>query len=513
MINQLNNFKTTLDSPNNHIFQLLQTFSDEEIKKFNSFLNSPYFNRNKKVILLFNEIMNYFPLFNHKNLLKGKLFKTIYGVEEKGKSNLRLLYSELLHLAMTFIQFQRVQSDTSTLNIMLLHELNNRKQSSLFNLELKKIQEGAEETIDGDFFKFKYQIENEKYNNFKINDKIIKPQIPSEHISISDESDKYLTLYFLTEIISDYVNLIMHSLKYNLNINETYTKELIKSINLKQIQSAFNKDHQYLYILDIYLCLYELFEDVDNLEKYIKYKSLVEKYYNKLSSKERQFHYSKITNYLTLMDLKHPGKNEYSAYLFKIYKYILANKLYLNDKTDYLPESLYRAILLIGIRLNQLKWVKTYIQEFTPFVHPKYKKNLFVYAYSIYYFSTKEYEKSLEYVNRINFNYFIYKFDVKLLLIKIYYELTYYEEALSTIHSFKELLRTDSFFNNEVKSQYLNFIKFINLLLLHKTNSVKDLDFNLHKLKKCQNIIYKEWLLEKWGEFEKMHVPAKEANN
>jgi hypothetical protein len=500
-----------LDSANNHIFELLQSFSDQELKKFKTFLDSPYFNSNKKVILLFNEIMKYFPLFNNSNLANENMFKIIYEVEGKNKSNIRLLYSELLHLAMDFIHIERYSKDKYTSIMMLLHELNDRKQNKLFNVMMKRIENKTTEIIDADFFMYKYQIENQKYNNLKINCKILKTKSPLEHVNISIESNKYLTLYFVTEIISDYVNLKIHSLKFNIAVEDTYTIKLIKSLNLEQIKSALNRDYKYTYIIEIYNNLYKMFYEVDNHENFKNYKSMIDNCKGRLSNKEKQFHYANIINYLILMDLKHSEKKEYSQELFNVYKYFLSNKLYLNDKTDYLPESLYRAILLLALRLNQIHWVKNYIDEFTPLVHPKEKNNLFVYAYSLYYFSINQFEKSLEYLNRVNYDYFIYKFDAKILLIKIYYELEYFEEALSTIHTLKELLRTDSFFSDEIKIQYCKFLKFVKHLVLHREESVKDFDFDLFKLTTSQDIIHKDWLLEKYYEFEKVTIPSKKS--
>lgn len=80
----------------NIAIDLLKTLSKEETKKFDAFINSPYYNTNTAVIRLFNTIKKYAPEFTDDSLRREKLFKKVYPEKPITNSVLEIDFLSLL---------------------------------------------------------------------------------------------------------------------------------------------------------------------------------------------------------------------------------------------------------------------------------------------------------------------------------------------------------------------------------------------------------------------------------
>jgi len=62
---------------NSKLLQILQTFSEKEIKAFENWLKSPWTNSNKGLVTLLQKLKKYHPTYDHKLLTKKRLYKQI----------------------------------------------------------------------------------------------------------------------------------------------------------------------------------------------------------------------------------------------------------------------------------------------------------------------------------------------------------------------------------------------------------------------------------------------------
>ena len=81
------------------VISILNTFSQEEIKQFEDFLNSPFHNKNAKVIQFFNVLKEYHPGFDDEKLTKENLFKELFGNVKYKESYIRNLFSRFKYFS------------------------------------------------------------------------------------------------------------------------------------------------------------------------------------------------------------------------------------------------------------------------------------------------------------------------------------------------------------------------------------------------------------------------------
>jgi hypothetical protein len=153
------------------------------------------------------------------------------------------------------------------------------------------------------------------------------------------------------------------------------------------------------------------------------------------------------------------------------------------------------------MRINRLDLMKILIDKYTEKIEPAERNNMYNFANAFYYYELKDFTRSLKFINKIRMDYFIYKYDVKNLLLKVYFELGFFEEALSLIHSYRELLRKDTFLTDSRKIINKNFIKYVRRIIVLKIdNKIKDIEFVKEDLKSFDKISSKQWLLDKIDE-------------
>ena len=63
---------------NSQIIKLLRTFDPKEIRRFSEFISSPYFNKNKNVIKLYEVIRKAYPDFEQEKFTKENVFSKIF---------------------------------------------------------------------------------------------------------------------------------------------------------------------------------------------------------------------------------------------------------------------------------------------------------------------------------------------------------------------------------------------------------------------------------------------------
>ena len=120
------------------------------------------------------------------------------------------------------------------------------------------------------------------------------------------------------------------------------------------------------------------------------------------------------------------------------------------------------------------------------------------YSYVYLYNDLNEFEKSLVHLNKIELDYFTYKYDVYNLKVKIYYELEYFESALELIHTYTQYIRNDKLLERSLKIGHNNFLKYTEQLILYRLAKESiQLGFLKKKIQKSDNLFHKKWLIEK----------------
>lgn len=138
---------------------------------------------------------------------------------------------------------------------------------------------------------------------------------------------------------------------------------------------------------------------------------------------------------------------------------------------------------------------------------PKEIANIENYSNSLLNFEKGLYQKALNYLNKVKFDQFVFKLDMKNLQLKINFELEYYESALSVVDTYKHFLKNNQLISESRKIMHNAFLSYTQMIIQSKTGSKKiNLSYLSDKIKNSKNVFDKVWLLEKIRELK---LPAK----
>src|SRR4030095_16980071 len=231
-------------------------------------------------------------------------------------------------------------------------------------------------------------------------------------------------------------------------------------------------EHESPQVFMLYKLLLDMFNNFEKEQYYLRYKDFVKQNKNNLSADEISFHYNWLINYCIL---KKSTENQYDfdEELFYLYNVLLENNYYINRTSKFLSVDLFRDILILSINSKKYDWTEEFIRRFQQEVNPEERENIINFSYAYLYFSLGDSLKALGYYQKIKMDTFVYKYDIKILALKIYTELNYFEEILSEIKTFREFLRNNPMVSPDKRIRFGNFVKYLEKMVLYMAGNEK----------------------------------------
>mgnify|MGYP003460519483 FL=1 len=483
---------------NSSITKILKNFSKEEIKEFGRFVSSPYFNTSEATTLLFEELKKHYPLFNKKDYSRENLFSAVYGSRVYNYELLRKLISNLIILTEEFIFIKTIRSDKALKKITVLDNINQYGSGSSIENKLGDLEETiAERKIYADHLKDKAIFNKIKYNFFVNNNRFKEA---SENLS------KYgdFTLCHFMQSFADIYKLKMQVLSsYKKETGNSAFDIFFRNFDLEGFSAEIDelKNNTYFFLKESYLFI-KLNSDLDDFKAYNELKAQL---YENIDQYDHAYACRVITVLLNfrLSRIIHKKDNESYKELFSLYKFSLEHGNLLSFHNKFMNLVTYRNILFIAIEVKEFDWIRKFIAEYLQYVRADNKDSLENISLGILSFEISDFAKTLEYIMKVKYDHEIFKIDVKNILMKTYYELGYYETAISVIDATKHLLSGGMNISEGVKKLHLMFIKYYTELLNIRLNYD---DFRHHKLIKELNedesILSRGWLLAKAAEVQ-----------
>jgi hypothetical protein len=124
------------------------------------------------------------------------------------------------------------------------------------------------------------------------------------------------------------------------------------------------------------------------------------------------------------------------------------------------------------------------MSDFESYLPTTEKENIIAFCRGIIEYSRENLKSSLKYFSRTTFQNFIFKVQVKILQLKIYYRLHMYEEALGSIDSFKHYISREKNLLNEHRESYTQFLNLMSDLIKSADQPKTERGFVLSKIRK-----------------------------
>lgn len=474
---------------NSKLIPILKSFSKAEIKEFDKFLSSPFFGCKKFVLNFYRLLIKNYPDFTESKTSKKILFKKLYGDARYNDGLMRRIISDLIRFSEEFLKLLNFRRNSTYQSQCLLNELRERNIEDHFRIRsesfLKKIN--SAEHVDPDLLLQSYMI-NTEIKEFRT---FLRDSKMHDSYSFSVES---FTVFFL-RIIYSYIN---HRNTFSREIKNSsgLTDEFIRNLNLKSFTEYLeNNDSRYSVYLKMVLYSFNIVSNKNDRKSYHKLNQLLKDNPGYFSEWELKNLYVNIIKFLSYQNDNYNNifiDEEYSMYE------ILLREYYLPGPSLTLQLSFCRNYINICRQKGKFHRIKDFRKKYSPYFPAEYKDDLISLCESVYHFEKKNFTTSVNHASKVNFNRDIFKFDIKILKIKNFYELGYFESAYTELDTLKHLFSSSVNIKPGALLKGRNFAKFFSSILNIKMGNKKTEINHLKKLlMKEKNILEKNWLIQK----------------
>lgn len=465
--------------------ELLLSFDPNELKRLGDFIRSPFYNKNRKLISLYDLFKKQSESSSLLSLTKEIVWQNIMPGEKFSDVKLRSYLSEFKKLCEKFIiTIEEEKNSVHQKNLLLLSltERNSRRNIEAVSSEIRSAF-SSEFTKNFDHFHDKILFERTMILNEGRN---VEINLDDNYYRLSDAIDHYFISSKL-DMMNSFLSRKYHVLgSFNLKID--FSEEIIKYIEKKI--PAIRKNDPFIY------CEYLIFKmmTAENNDGYYKdLHTFVIKNLQMYKHTELEQVYFPMINFG--FNKVAMGDSEYLEKIFEIYRTFEQRGFY-TDMEIFQDIDLI-SIVIAGLRLNKIAWVENFTEKYSRKLINEFKSDTVSLVKALISFKKKEYPASIEFLSRVNYQNSYYYLKSKETLMQIYYEQKEYEAMQSLIDSTRHYLKRRRDVLSIHYDRYIMFLKFLGLLL-KATQTDKGNKIILKKeLKKNNNVIAREWLVEK----------------
>lgn len=475
------------------LLSILRTLTPEENRKFGLFLDNSYHPHSGLCAAFFKELNSFYPTYLLNIESKKLIFKSIYGSETYKDSTYRGLVRKLMISLIDFLLVEEHLKPGVNKELNITKILNERNVTGIVSRSIQEIDGLIESDPVCDLparILNLYNAEILKYNFYNTHGKVLHLNEAENTFTHLNNASLKLSLYYFIEMVSNSINVKIQQRMYKQNNPQKYC--IMDIDKLPEYDSLF-PGTPFEYAYNIYRALLVLFYSESSKKHFLEYKQSVQEASGKLSNAELLQHYKLMISFCIQNKSEIP---ELTDELWRLYRLILDKELFMEGNSQYIDTYLFRSIVILGLRLGYYSEVKAILKKFSIYVHPNDSMNLENLGYAYYYYYTGKYDKALGHTSKVELNDFIFKYDLKNLLVRIYFETAAFEQLSSTTRCYREFLRNDKLQNPDLKDSFRHFLNFTELLTKHMADKDRtEMMYTFSRLQKSKKVYAKEWLI------------------
>ncbi|MEM9889183.1 MAG: hypothetical protein AAF849_25165 [Bacteroidota bacterium] len=468
---------------NTFLIELLEKFSKQELQHFRAFAHTDYFNTSEKVRRLCDYVLK-----EKNSLSKQHAYEAVFQSVDYKELRLNNVISDLLQLAYRFLVQQHIEGYQLKQQSYLMEALMERNLHRPLPRIIKKATQviNRTSTQSHQFFQDSYAF-YEQLDRFAL----IHDQRSSD-ANLQKMSDT-LDAYYLCNKFRIACEMVNRSAV----LNGAYEFHFIAAALEEYERSSAH--YQSYPSLQIYYQAYQFLTQASQ-KGYVTLKNLLQEHASLLPQAERRHLYTYMLNF-SVRQINF-GRSEYYQELLELFKVLIEQNLLLQH--GYLTMWSFINATTAGIRLGAYQWTEAFIKRYQHKLKTEERQNTIDHQLAALYFAKGDFSKTLQLLQKIEFNDVFYQASTRIIQLKVFYELEETEPFYALVKSLKNLLRRKRQLNEYHRLSYTNFVRTVKRLLDLKLKPLyqiraKHLIFQ-EKLEALEPLNNKEWLRRKYEE-------------
>ena len=450
----------------------LSSFDSSELKNFEQFVASPYFNQKAELVELLRYLIPFHPDFPDSTVNKSKILENVT-FKKNNEKELSYQMSFLFKLIEQFLTISKFEKDSQLKDIQLVEALSEKKLMSSLKTELNKKLQDIENVQDKDSTHY--------LKAALLYDLHSRSKIQRKHDESLQKASDYNDYYYFLNKLKYSCSMIDRS-KF---LKTNYDIQFINETTTYILSSKYVKEP----LIAIYLNILNIVEGTDAKAKFKILKKQIFENTSNISQREFKDIYIYAINFCARQIKK--NELEYLQEAFDLYREGIDKKILL-DKNQ-LTYWTYANVVKLGLRLKEFEETESFIFENKEKIPKNLREDAFNYNLAELYYYTNKFDEAQRLINCIKVNDPLLHSKSRVILCKIYFESYEIEPLLSLIASFSIFLKRDKKLAGNMKIFYKNFCD--SLFQLLKRNQ-KKLPRIIEKIKTDEYISDREWLLQ-----------------
>ncbi len=477
---------------------LLNTFSEKELKGLKEVVSCRYFNPDKYIISLLNALKKYvLGRADFTPQLQVKVYRQVFTdlptsqetLEKKQRSHLNVKMSTLLRLAERFLVIENINKKELQKNELLYNILLGRRQISLFERRIKGDKQSLDEQkkIDENYHYRKYSIEKEQLNYLHQTGKLIaKDNLP--------EVVCELDMYYLINKLSLYNTAL--SLQYA-SSKKQYNREELKLGIAPLLKHPKYAKHPIAQLF--YACITLL--EANDTKTYLRLLALLDKHTESVPTHLLKTFYA--TANVHCAGQIRLGYLEYNKKMFDLQKIMHEKNLFIED--NFIQLGQIKNMVTMACRVEEYDWARKVLEYYREFMRKEVRESVYSFNLGVIAFYEKDYETAHSKFIQVDKVNTVYDINTRLLILKCLYqkETEYHEYTMQAFRSAERFFSNHQSITPKSKRGYKNFIQI--LIALYRTRhninaKPEDIERIKDKLNDQKINSDKRWLMEKIAE-------------
>lgn len=475
------------------LLQLLAKLSKQEFLSLGFYLKTPSFNKNTKLISLYEALSSYAPSFIAKKIDAAEIFKQIYPKLEFNNIKLNHLCSLLTICTQNFLASIELRKEEYIKERLLLKRYDNKKFTDDFKIETKNFKNHLNQKrpldLSGHYHDF--WLERSAYYH----PGNIKKESKKNQQKLEGAFNNLNNFYFLArlELTCEMAN------RQNINI-DNYDSKYFKTDFLPDFINPHKPIENISNSIELYAIIFSTLKN-KNIEDGLKKVPKINRYLNsiKISQTEKSILSVWLTSFITNSLSKYPYKGRIA------YAELFMSKLDAGEfiKGGYVNHMLVINLAFIGMGINRLDITYEVRNKYGDKVVKEKKEAVLNLINAVIAYGEKKYENCLDSLNLIYDNDVEIKVNVDLLYIRTYYELLKTDDKSAEklfyifCNRYKKYIRQTKGINAQRKNNNLALIISMKELVLHYKNKANRslIDYQI-EIKESNNP-FKIWFEQK----------------
>jgi len=474
------------------LIEIFRTFNESDLKRFDDFISSPFFNRKPTVIKLWAEIKKHAPKFDSEELSRKNVYERIVSGKKYNYGTMKNMLFDLTKLTEQFLAHgfdnnTPFMNEFRTMKAFLERGLKRQFIKSV-SRKFSSLMEGKYSF--GDFEKLTLLCElcNEHWVNAYFYNK------PYDTI-------KYSYFSFLETYTTCYNNIRVGNNDLAESLRSNREEEVIRNLEIVSIAENLLRDNDnHSRIVKFYLMLNDAFKSPDQIEYYHKAKEYLSGLHDLFEPTSLNYCYRILSN--VILNNKMIPLNKRMDEFSSLVKFLI-------NKGIMFPPGQPIGILEFSniVKLtNDAGVLKKLLDDNLENVLEKYRKNMKEYAMAHFYYLTKDYASLMKTCARMKFDLFLFKADIKAIQLKALFEMNDFESFEYQADSFIRTLPKTKKLREEYITVFINLAETVKKLFRYRETKESRYYIEIVKILESQKVHSYVWVANRLAELSKDEI-------